>query len=74
MAATVVAVINSVAVGSAVSIGLGAIADASLAAAGVGGALALASVVALLRRAARLLEERTGQTESIFPSPHSTRR
>jgi hypothetical protein len=68
--ATVVAVINSVVGGSAVSIGLGAIADASLgAAAGVGGAVALVSLVALLRHAAWLLEERAGQTESIFPSP-----
>jgi hypothetical protein len=68
--ATVVAVINSVVGGSAVAIGLGAIADASLgAAAGVGGAVALVSLAALLRHAARLLEERTGQTESVFPSP-----
>jgi hypothetical protein len=67
--ATVVAVINSVVVGSAVAIALGAIADASLgAAAGVGGAVALVSLAALLRHAARLLEERT-QTESLFPSP-----
>lgn len=68
--ATVVAVINSVVGGSAVAIALGAVADASLgAAAGVGGATALASLAAMLRHAARLLEGRTGQTESIFPSP-----
>jgi hypothetical protein len=68
--ATVVAVINSVVGGSAVAIALGAIADASLgAAAGVGGAVALLSLAALLQHADRLLEERTGQTESIFPSP-----
>jgi hypothetical protein len=66
--ATVVAVINSVVGGSAVAIALGAIADASLgAAAGVGGAVALVSLAALLRHAARLLAERT-QTESLFPS------
>jgi hypothetical protein len=48
--ATVVAVINSV-------VGVSAIADASLgAAAGVGGAVALVSLTALLRHAARLLE------------------
>jgi hypothetical protein len=38
-------------------------------AAGVGGVVALASLVALLRHADRLLEERAGRTESIFPSP-----
>ena len=68
--ATVVAVINSVVGGSAIAIALGAIADASLGvAAGVGGVAALVSLVALLRYADRLLEERTGRTESIFPSP-----
>jgi hypothetical protein len=66
--ATVVGVINSVVGGSAVAVG--AIADASLgASAGVGGAVALVSLAVLLRSAARLLEERTAQTESIFPSP-----
>ena len=68
--ATVVAVINSVVGGSAIAIALGAIADASLGmAAGVGGGAALASLFALLRYADRLLEERAGSTESIFPSP-----
>jgi hypothetical protein len=68
---SVVAVINSVVGGSAVAIALGAIADASLGvAAGVGGVAALVSLVALLRYADRLLEERAGRTESIFPSPH----
>jgi hypothetical protein len=67
---TVVAVINSVVGGSAIAIALGAIADTSLGvAAGVGGVAALVSLVALLRYADRLLEERTGRTESIFPSP-----
>ena len=56
--------------GSAIAIALGAIADASLGvAAGVGGVAALVSLGALLRYADGLLEERTGRTESIFPSP-----
>jgi hypothetical protein len=68
--ATVVAVINSVVGGSAIAIALGAIADSSLGmAAGVGGVAALISLVALLRHADRLLEERAGRTEAIFPSP-----
>jgi hypothetical protein len=68
--ATVVAVINSMVGGSAIAIALGAIADAPLGvAAGVGGVAALVSVLALLRYADRLLEERAGRTESIFPSP-----
>jgi hypothetical protein len=70
--ATVVAVINSVVAGSAVAIALGAFADASLgAAAVVGGAVALGSVVALLRYASRLLEARTGGIEVLSPSPPS---
>jgi hypothetical protein len=65
-----VAVINSVVGGSAIAVALGAIADASLGvAAGVGGVVAIASLVVLLRYADRLLEERTDRTESIFPSP-----
>ena len=62
--------INSVVGGSAIAIAIGAIADTSLGVpAGVGGAGALVSLAALLRYADRLLEERTGRTESIFPSP-----
>jgi hypothetical protein len=38
-------------------------------AAGVGGVAAVVSLYTLLRHADRLLEERTGRTESIFPSP-----
>jgi hypothetical protein len=61
---------NNVVGGSAIAIALGAIADTSLGvAAGVGGVAELASVFALLRYADRLLEERAGRTESIFPSP-----
>ncbi len=68
--ATVVAVINSVVGGSAIAIALGALAGASLGvAAGAGGVAALVSLVALHRHADRLLEERAGRTESIFPSP-----
>jgi hypothetical protein len=68
--ASVVAVINSVVGGSTVAIALGAILDASLGvAAAAGGVAALVSLAVLLRHADRLLEERTGRTESIFPSP-----
>jgi hypothetical protein len=67
---SVVAVINSVVGGSAVAIALGAFLDASLApAAAVGGAAAIVSVIALLRYADRLLEERTQGIEVLFPSP-----
>ena len=69
--ATVVAVINSVSSAAARSRSRSVrSADASLgAAAGVGGAVALVSLAVLLRHADRLLEERTGQTESIFSPP-----
>jgi hypothetical protein len=68
--ATVVAVINSVVGGSAIAIALGAIAGASLGvAAAAGGLVAIASLALLLRHADRLLDERTGRTESLFPSP-----
>jgi hypothetical protein len=66
---SVVAVINSVVGGSAVAIALGAFADASLGvAAGVGGAVAIVSVLVLLRFADRLLQARTGGVEAVFPS------
>lgn len=68
--ATVVAVINSVIAGSAIAIAISVAFDAPLGvAAGVGGAVGLVSLVLLLRSADRLLDERTGGTESIFPSP-----
>jgi hypothetical protein len=68
--ATVVAVINSVVGASAIAIAAGAIADAPLGvAAGAGGAVGLVSLTVLLRHADRLLEERTGRTEALFPSP-----
>ena len=66
---SVVAVINSVVGGSAVAIALGAFFDASLGlAAAVGGAVAIVSVIGLLRHAGRLLDERTGGVEPLFPS------
>jgi hypothetical protein len=66
---SVVAVINSVVGGSAVAIALGAFVDASLGvAAGVGGAVAIVSVLVLLRFADRLLQARTGGVEAVFPS------
>jgi hypothetical protein len=66
---TVVAVINSVVGGSAVAIALGAFVDASLGvAAGAGVAVAIVSVIALLRFADRLLDARTGVVEPLFPS------
>ena len=68
--ATVVAVINSVVGGSAIAIALSAIAEASLGvAAGAGGAVGLLSLAVLQRHADRLLEERAGRTEALFPSP-----
>jgi hypothetical protein len=66
---SVVAVINSVVGGSAVAIALGAFVDAPLgAAAGAGGAVAIVSLIVLLRSADRLLEARTGGVEALFPS------
>jgi len=68
--ATVVAVINSVVGASAIAIALTAIADAPLGvSAGVGGVVGLVSLALLLRHADRLLEERTGHTPALFPSP-----
>jgi hypothetical protein len=68
--ATVVAVINSVVGASAIAIAAGAIAGAPLGvAAGAGGAVGLVSLAMLLRYADRLLEERAGRTEALFPTP-----
>jgi hypothetical protein len=68
--ATVVAVINSVVGGSAVAIATGAVAGAPLGiAAGIGGLVALGSLALLVRHADRLLEERTGGTQALFPTP-----
>ena len=66
---SVVAVINSVVGGSAVAIALGAFVNASLGpAAGAGVAVAIVSVIALLRFAGRLLDARTRGVEPLFPS------
>jgi hypothetical protein len=63
-------VINSVVGASAIAIALGAVAGASLGvAAGAGAAVGLLSLALLLRHAERLLQERAGRTEALFPSP-----
>ena len=68
--ATVVAVIDSVVGGAAIAIAADAIAGAPLGlAAGAGGAVGLLSLALLLQHADRLLEERTGRTPALFPSP-----
>ncbi len=68
--ASVVAVINSVVGGSAIAIALGAFPATSLGiAAGVGGVVAIVSVVVLLRYAERLLAARTGGDQALYPSP-----
>jgi hypothetical protein len=68
--ATVVAIINSVVGGSAIAIAVDVTAGAALGvAAGIGGAVAILSLVLLLRHADRLLEQRVGRTEALFPSP-----
>jgi hypothetical protein len=68
--ATMVAVINSVVGASAIAVALSAIAEAPLwACASGGGVVGVLSLALLLRHADRLLEERAGSTESIFPSP-----
>lgn len=70
--ATVVAVIDSVVGGSAIAIALAAATGAPLGvAAGAGGVVALISLALLLRHADRLLAERAGGTEPVFPSPPS---
>ena len=66
--ATVVAIINSVVGGSAVAIAAGALGAPLGAAAAIGGVVAIASVLGWLRLAARLLTERTGGIEPMFPS------
>src|SRR5215211_130255 len=65
---TAILVINSVVGGTAIAVATGAFLDASLAVA-VGIAAAIASVVAWLRYADRLLGASWAQTEPLFPSP-----
>jgi hypothetical protein len=68
--ASVVAVINSVIGGSTIAIATGVLLGTSLAVdAGIGGAVGLLSLALLLRHAGRLLKQRTGSTEAIFPTP-----
>jgi hypothetical protein len=63
-------VINGVVGGAAVAIALGAVFDASLGVAtGVGIATAVASFVAWLRYADRLLAASAAETQPLFPSP-----
>lgn len=56
--------------GSTVAIAASVVLHAPLGvAAGAGGAVGLVSLALPLRHAARLLEKRAGNTESILPSP-----
>jgi hypothetical protein len=68
--ASVVAVINSVIGGSTIALATSVVFEPPLGlTVGAGAAVGLVSVVLLLRHADRLLEERAGSTESIFPTP-----
>jgi hypothetical protein len=63
-------VINGVVGGTAAAIALGALVDASLGlAAGAGAVAAIASVVAWIRYADRLLDASAAEVEPLFPSP-----
>jgi hypothetical protein len=65
-----IAVINGVVGGTAAAIALGALVDASLGlAAGAGAVAAIASVVAWIRYADRLLDASAAEVEPLFPSP-----
>jgi hypothetical protein len=66
--ATVVAIINSVVGGSAVAIAAGALGAPLGAAAPIGGVVAIVSVLAWIRLAARLLARRTAGIQPLFPS------
>lgn len=68
--ASVVALINGVVAGSTLAIAIANLADAPLAvAASAGAALGLLSVALFVRHAERLLRNRAGIVEAIFPSP-----
>lgn len=68
--ATMIAVINSVVGGAAVALALGVAADASLGlAAGVGGAVAIASLLLMRRAEYRMHVAGRARTETLFPSP-----
>jgi hypothetical protein len=71
---TAILVINSVVGGSAVAVAVGAVLDASLGwSAAAGAVAAIASIVAWLRFADRLLEARAAEPEVLFPSPPRAR-
>jgi hypothetical protein len=66
---TAIAVINGVVGGGAIAIALGALVDAPLVVAAAAGAVtAIASVIAWLRYAYRLLDAPAARTEPLFPS------
>jgi hypothetical protein len=68
--ATMIAVINSVVGGAAVALALGVAVDASLGlAAGVGGAVAIASLLLMRRAEYRMHVAGRARTETLFPSP-----
>jgi hypothetical protein len=68
--ATMIAVINSVVGGAAVALVLGVALDASLGlAAGVGGAVAIASLLLMRRAEYRMHVAGGARTETLFPSP-----
>jgi hypothetical protein len=68
--ATMIAVINSVVGGAAVALALGVAVDASLGlAAGVGGAVAIASLLLMRRAEYRMHVSGRDRTEALFPSP-----
>jgi hypothetical protein len=67
---TAIAVINSVVGGAAIALALGVVFDVSLGvAAGFGGLAAIASVLAWLRYAHRLLHAGAEQSAPLYPSP-----
>jgi hypothetical protein len=67
---TMIAVINSVVGGAAVAIAIGAVSGAPLGlCAGVGGVVAIISLVRLMRIENRMYHEMGGFSEALFPSP-----
>jgi hypothetical protein len=67
---SMIAVINSVVGGAAIAIAIGAFTDAPLGlCAGVGGVIAIISLVLLMRTENRMYRAMGGFAESLFPSP-----
>jgi hypothetical protein len=67
---SMIAVINSVVGGAAIAIAIGAFTDAPLGlCAGVGGVVAIVSLVLLMRTENRMYRAMGGFAESLFPSP-----